>query len=302
MPAPIKHRKGLPDFFIVGAPKCGTTALYHYLTQHPDIFMSPVKEPHFFATDLVAPMYVQDVARYAQLFASYAGQSAVGEASPLYLYSKTALANIAAYKPDAKIIILVRDPVEAAYSLHSGLLANGREDIADFAAALDAESARRAGTRTAKHAIPKQAVYYRDIVSFGEQIDRAYNLFSKDQVKLIFFEELQADPAAVVASVQTFLGVQTMVSSDLAPQNTNKASRLPVIWRRWMAMAPHQRARISAVLPKPVRRALLHLNARRTPRRPLPDSIAKALYADLANDIARLACISGRDLSAWMHE
>lgn len=120
-----------PNFFIIGAPKCGTTSLAAWLAEHPQIFMSPIKEPQFFNKDVGFPM--KSLQAYEKLFKdASSGHIAVGEATVLYLYSKVAVRNILDYNPDAKFIVCLRNPVDMAYSLHEQWFFNGIEDIEDF--------------------------------------------------------------------------------------------------------------------------------------------------------------------------
>jgi hypothetical protein len=127
---------GRPNFFIVGAPKCGTTALYEYLRLHPNIFMPQYKEPHSFATDLGAYPLIKSPDAYAELFRDACGRHLrVGEASVYYLRSSTAIANIHDFDPEAKIIALFRNPVDLVHALHAQLLYVGEEVVPDFEAA-----------------------------------------------------------------------------------------------------------------------------------------------------------------------
>ena len=122
-----------PNFFIVGAPKCGTTALYEYLRPHPHIFMSKVKEPHFFANDLGTYPFIKTLEEYTRLFTDSNEQHVrVGEASVYYLRSATAIANIHQFNPHAKIIAMFRNPVEMVHALHSQLLYVSEESESDF--------------------------------------------------------------------------------------------------------------------------------------------------------------------------
>jgi len=138
-----------PDFFIVGAPKCGTTAMSDYLRQHPEIYMPQRKEPHFFGSDLDAPYpyFIRDKEQYFSLFAEAKDEKRVGEASVWYLYSKRAAFEIKEFCPTASIIIMLRNPVDMIYSLHSQRLFTGNEDIPDFEEALEAEEDRKRGLR-----------------------------------------------------------------------------------------------------------------------------------------------------------
>ena len=143
----------VPNFFIVGAPKCGTTALFQYLSTHPDVFAPQRKEFNYFCDDLhfnnVAGLFhYRDTADYLSHFAGWEGQKRIGEASVWYLYSMRAAANIHRFSPDARIIVMIRNPAEMLHSLHSQLLENGDEDIVAFEAALSAEEDRKRGLRT----------------------------------------------------------------------------------------------------------------------------------------------------------
>lgn len=296
----LKYRQGLPNFFIIGAPKCGTTALHYYLSQHPDIFMGSVKEPHFFASDLDAPQYVKSASRYEALFGGFSGEKCVGEASPLYLFSSMASRNIADYLPSSKVIIMLRNPIEVAYSLHSGLVANGRENIQSFEQALDAEKGRVAGIISSKSAVPSSVVLYRQVVSFGEQIQRVFSSFNRDQVHIIFYDDFRRDTQAEVSKVHAFLGVAKTSVDDTSVKNKNKTSRLRFVWGWWMNLPPHVRAGISKTIPKFLRVALLRVNTKEEDRPSLAKETEVKLFTELKVDVDLLARLTQRDLSNWM--
>src|SRR5215210_1748036 len=148
----------LPNFLVIGAGKSGTTSLYHYLRQHPDVYMSPVKEPLFFAAEggrirfpgpdgrmisrAANPGAVTRMKDYRALFAGVSGKKAVGEASPQYLYTPEAPLRIKHYVPEAKLIAVLRNPVERAYSAFLHRTRLGREPLADFSEALRQEDSR----------------------------------------------------------------------------------------------------------------------------------------------------------------
>ena len=151
----MKHAAKIPNLFIVGAPKCATTSLHHYLQQHPDIAMCKIKEPHFFCTDFhrecdtfhQAPTLfeIRDESAYLSLFSHWKGEKIVGESSTSYLYSQTAADHIYDFNADAKIIIVLREPVSLLYSWHSHLVNNREETIDDFKSALSAEHEKKTG-------------------------------------------------------------------------------------------------------------------------------------------------------------
>src|SRR5690625_5018834 len=138
------------NLFILGAPKCGTTSLYTYLNSHPEIFMSPIKEPHYFNTDS-GERGITDKIEYEKLFCqSIEQQKYRGEASTWYLYSNIAVTSILKYNPNARFIVMIRNPCEMAPSLHKQLQLNRRETITDFREAWHLQDQRRTGLNIPK--------------------------------------------------------------------------------------------------------------------------------------------------------
>ncbi|HEX5578719.1 MAG TPA: sulfotransferase, partial [Candidatus Limnocylindria bacterium] len=220
-----------PDFFIVGAFKAGTTALYEYLGQHPQVFMPFHKEPMYFGADL-DPRYARMSERdYLRLFAEARPDQRVGEASPWYLYSRTAAGEIKDFSPEAQIIVMLRNPVDVMHAQHSQLLFNQREEISDFAAALAAEDDRRAGRRIPAGALRREAFFYRDSVRFSGQLARYFDVFGRERVHVIVFDDLRVDAASVVRSTFAFLGVDPEHPVDLAARNPNRRVRLAAVQR-----------------------------------------------------------------------
>src|SRR5215470_2841180 len=134
-----------PDFCIAGAAKCGTTALFEYLAGHPQVFMPRMKEPKFFCADLKTTGGVYTLADYRALFAAAPAHCLTGEASTLYLYSTVAIERLMAHNPDAKIIVMLRYPVDAAHSLHAAAWSHWHENMESFEEAWRLQRARLAG-------------------------------------------------------------------------------------------------------------------------------------------------------------
>lgn len=196
-----------PNFFIVGAPKCGTTAWVEYLSTHPDICFSSVKEPHYFCTDLSRFRWANTEAEYLSFFEGCSGASIIGEASVQYLASEEAASNIAAFAPDAKILIFLRDPVDFLKSYHNQLLLNLDEDIADFA------DAWRASADMQARKIPENCrepvfLNYRAMGRFAYQIARFRAHFPDSQIKTIDLNEWRRSPRATYLEVLNFLGLE----------------------------------------------------------------------------------------------
>jgi len=291
-----------PDFFIVGAPKCGTTAMSSYLEQHPEVFMA-VKEPHFFGTDLASTWFVRDEEGYLSLFSAAREEKRVGEASVLYLYSERAAREIKAFEPRAKIIAMLRDPVEMMHSLHSQLLFQGTEDIEDFGAALEAEEDRRRGLRIPAKNHLIQTLFYREIARFTEQVRRYLRVFGRENVHVIVYDDFRADTAAEYEKALRFLDVDPGFRPELEVVNPNKRSRnkvLQVILQnpplvvRWI---------VRALTPRRVRWKLIEVfktyNSRYEPRDPVNPELSERLRTEFAPEVERLSELLGRDLTHW---
>jgi Sulfotransferase domain len=215
MPAPADPR--IPDFYIVGHPKSGTTALYSMLRRHPQIFMPDGKEPWFFAEELherTPPRpegTPQTLEQYAAWFAGAGAQQRVGEASPLYLWSLTAARAIADVRPDAKIIAILREPASFLRSLHLQFIQTYIETESDFAKALELEPARRAGRELPPYTYWPQTLLYSEHVRYVEQLRRYEEVFPPEQMLVLIYDDFRADNAATVRRVLRFLEVDDEV-------------------------------------------------------------------------------------------
>ena len=225
---------GKPNFFIIGAPKCGTTALATYLREHPNIFLPNEKEPHFFATDLwqFHDYYTKSEDDYAALFAGVSAEhQAVGEASVFYAYSHDALENIKAYNPDAKLIMMVRNPIDLVYSLHAQYVYNGFDETeADFERAWALQDERQAGSKLPPKYVgttdrAAEMLQYRSLGKLGEQVERLYKVFSAEQIKVIVFDDFKADVAAAYQSTLQFLGLPADERQNFERINANSERR-----------------------------------------------------------------------------
>lgn len=214
----------LPNFLVVGAGKAGTTSLYKYLEQHPEIFMSPVKEPNYFALKGMEVDYrspdaknrinkwsVTSLASYQELFMYAEGFKARGEASPLYLYSPIAPKEIKSEIPDAKIIVILRNPTDRAFSSYLHLRKNRRERIASFEMALNEESRRIEDNW-------EWIWHYTQVGLYGEQLGRYKEYFSKDRILVIFFEDLINARRSTLQLVYRFLNVNENFEASKIPK------------------------------------------------------------------------------------
>ena len=298
-----------PSFYIVGAPRCASTFLHTYLRQHPDVFMPEHKEPKFFCADLDsgseadATFFIRDEEQYLALFAEAGGARRVGEACVFNLFSTVAAARIQARRPDAKIIIMLRDPVEQMYSFHAVRRRNATEDL-DFEAALAAEADRREGRRLPRLARNVKMYQYRAVASYTDQVARYFEAFGRENVHVIIFDDLVRDPAAGYRATLEFLGVDPDFRPDFGvinPHSTNLSPRLAVLLRD-----PAVINRLKRLLPPGLHRRLGTLRTglrigiqQRTRRLPLNHELRMRLRAELAPDMSRLGELLGRNLSAW---
>lgn len=292
-----------PDFFIVGAPKCGTTALYEYLRGHPQVFMPFHKEPLFFGSDLGTRYGRMSQAEYLALFADADPAHRAGEASAWYLYSTAAAREIAEFSPDAQIFVMLRNPVDVMHAQHSQLLYNQQEDIVSFADALDAEADRRQGRRLPPGPVRPENLRYRDMVRFSEQLERYLEVFGADRVHTVIYDDLLADVGGVYERALRFLGVDDDGRRAFTRANENKRIRSSLLQRLVYAPpAPIRRLipvlRRSRVVHR-ARDVVLRLNSQPARRGAMDPDLRRRLTAELAPEVRRLGELIGRDLSAW---
>ncbi|MGH7580024.1 MAG: sulfotransferase domain-containing protein [Gemmatimonadales bacterium] len=297
-----------PNFFIVGAPKCGTTALYEYLRPHPHIFMPKLKEPHYFAKDLGTYPFIKTLDDYTALFAD-AGERhlSVGEASVYYLRSSTAIANIREFNPAARIIAMFRNPVEMLHSLHSQLLYMSEETESDFESAWRLQERRRQGIGLPPASRGGFLLQYAEMGRFGTQTQRLLSIFPRAQAKLILYDDFAASPQAVYDEVIGFLGIPHDGRTEFPRINESKRARL--VWLRNFYRKPPAPLRsafrglkrmvggegISAVAHR-----IVDLNTVTERRAPLSPAFRAELVAAFRGEVALLSRLLERDLSHWV--
>ena len=307
MPSVSKNHPVGPNFFLVGAPRCGTTSIWSYLNTHPDVCMSYQKEPFFFGSDMTKvpnEFFVLDRDRYLALFAEGADKKIRGEASVMYMMSKEAAGEIYAFNPDARILIMLRNPVEVVYSHYGQLRWGGYEDIADFEEAYAAEAERRQGRYLPKSVLAPEALYYSEIGLLGEQVERYLKVFPRNQIKIIFYEDFSKKPAEVYFSLLDFLGLELIAPSAYEAKNPHKEARSTEV-AAFLMRPPRAITLFLDLLPPRKRhwlvsRAQALLNTRYAKRQPLRPEMRNRLTAHFAPDIKKLSKLVDRDLSAWL--
>jgi hypothetical protein len=294
----------LPDFFIVGAFKSGTTALYDYLREHPQVYMPFHKEPLYFGDDLTRRYGRMTRSQYESLFAAAEPGQRVGEASAWYLYSRSAAQEIRAASPGAQIIIMLRNPVDVMYAQHSQLIFNVEEDIEDFAEALEAEPARRRRERLPPGPLRVENLYYRESVRFADQVQRYYDAFGRERVLVLIYDDFSRDTAGCYRQVLEFLGVDPTFAPDFSIRNPNKRVRFPAL-QRLVYQPPGRLLRLVPVIRRfplahAIRDRVLRLNSSPARRKPMDPALRGRLLAEFEPEIRRLGQLVARDLSAWL--
>ncbi len=213
-----------PNTFIIGAPKCGTTAMAHYLSFHPQIFMSHIKEPHFFIRDDMPKMCSFNEEEYLSLFdEANEGHKVVMEASVWYLYGQSSVEKINEYNPESKLIIMLRRPDEMVYAMHNQNYITRNDDISDFKQAWSLNNERRSGNRLPKHCKDSKLLEYDKIANYYTQIARVYKSFSKEDVLIIMYEDFKSSPQNCYKKIQEFLDLEQFMLDEFEIINENKA-------------------------------------------------------------------------------
>jgi len=272
----------LPNFLVIGAGKSGTTSLYRYLAQHPDVFMSAIKETNWFAyegqRDNRYPIRTRDA--YERLFDGVTAERAVGEASPQYLKSAVAAERIAAALPGVRLVVLLRDPVDRAYSSYLHSLREALEHRG-------VEEALQPGSR------------YVEMGLYHPQLSRYFERFERSRIKVILYDDLVANPAAVTRDLYAFLGVDENFPVNTSTRHNAAAVPRSMILNRMLVKIVTTFRRIVPSLKNTgiavrMKRPLLR------PPEPLPPSIRRRLTGYFRDDIARTGELIGRDLSRWL--
>jgi len=287
-----------PNFFILGAPKCGTTSLAAWLAEHPSIYLSPTKEPHFFNTD--HNRYLNSLQSYEKLFEGATGKHhAVGEASVWYLYSSAAVANILAYNPEAKFIVMLRNPIDMAPSLHEELVFTGRENVKDFASAWNLQDARREGISLPRMVWEPKYLQYGALCSLGAQVERLFQLVPHNRVNVVLLEDLTRDAGGTYRSVLRFLGVDDDCRRNFEALNQAKSRRWPILLTMaWAATTIKKAFGIEGGLG--LWKRIDALNRVERQRAPISSEMRRLLRDYFQSDIERLQRLIGRDLRHWL--
>ena len=297
----------IPNFVIIGAAKSGTTSLYRYAKQHPAIYMSPIKEPKFFALegetlDFRGPGdrqrmengWITTFEEYSELFRSVTDETAIGEASSLYLYDANAPARIQRYVPHAKLIAILRDPAERAYSNFLHMVRIGVEPVTDFGEALREEETRINSRWMPSWHYTQRGFYY-------AQLRRYFDRFEQSQIKVYLYEDLAADAGRVLKDLFDFLGVDSTFAPDVSERHNVSGMPRHRTVHGFLTYANPIKSVLKAVVPSgALKRVAQRIRKQNLVRTPVSPEVRSQLIDTYRDDILKLQEIIRRDLSKWL--
>ncbi len=299
----------LPNTFILGAPKCGTTAMARYLSEHPGVFFSKLKEPGYWATDfgwLAERNGLHSREQYLSLFsAATQQQPVVGEASTMYLSSTRAVANILANCPGAKLIVMLRDPVEVAYAYHMQKLLMFHEDVGDFETAWRLQELRRSGERVPANCPGPVMLQYGEVAGFGPQVRRLLETAPRQSIHFIRYESFKADAAGTYAEVLGFLGIEHDGRTAFPVVGPARDYRFPVFARLFhdppaLVRAPVRALRRHLILRRyPAVEALRQRMFKARSRSQIEPRLRAELVEYFAPHVREIESLLGWDLADW---
>lgn len=299
----------LPNFLMIGAAKAGTTSLWRQLDQHPEIFMHPKKQLNFFALEGEDLNFRGEGPRdstlhsittfeaYREQFDGVGSETAVGEASNLYLYNPGAAARIRHHLPDVKLIAILRHPADRAYSRFLHLVREGREPILDFARALDEEEARVRDRWYPDFHYLRMGLYH-------EQLERYFAVFPRQRIKIYLQEDLRSDPIGTLRDVFRFLDVDdTFVPDTTVEYNVSGVPKSKAL-HLFLQEARKARPYVERLLPEKQRKRVLRvasgMHNRNLTKPRLSSEVRGRLIGGYREDTLKLQDLIQRDLSAWL--
>ena len=285
------------NVFILGAPKCGTTSLAAWLSQHPEAFVSDPKEPRHFNTDWAFPFRVESAEDYEALFTEACDKSAVAEATTGNLVSDVAVPAILDYQPEARFVVCLRDPVELFFSLHGQRLKEGNEIFSDPARAWEAQVERLQGRGVPKGVADPKSLHYDRFCRLGTQMYRLFERVPRERVFVVLMEDLRDEPDATFRALCRFLEIEERSLQSYTAENTGQLPR---------SLRLQQAVRLAGILKKRLGLPSMGIatrirDANLSEARRFDDPALRAQLSDhFAEEVALLAETIGRDLSHWL--
>ena len=290
-------KEKLPNFFIIGAPKAGTTALSEYLREHPQVFFSEPKEPHYFNDDFSA-RHTYDYETYLSYFSNVQPEhKAIGEGSVFYLYSKNAVKNILDKVSDAKIIVMLRNPLELVPSLHMEAIDSHGENIYDIEKAWNMQDSRMKGKYLPKTTLYKEALYYGELAKLGKQVSRLFSLVPKERVHVIIFDDFKKNTENEYFNVLKFLEVDDYMPISFEKINASKGYKNIFLKKGMNSVAYIKRILgIKKGLGLGIGNKIQKWNTVNQKRKPISDEFRNELVNYFYEDVKLLSSLIDRDL------
>lgn len=304
-----------PDFFVVGAPRSGTTSLCHYLARNPQIGFSRPKETHYFTRLANDPSEAELRRDYLDRYFRHctADCRAIGEGSVSYLYLPEAIERIQRFNPNARFIVLVRDPFAMLPSYHQRMRYLLQENEADFAQAWALQQARARGENIPKHCLDTRLLHYSEVAKFGAQVQRLFTLAGRERTHVIVFDDLMADPLGVYRRALEFLQVDYDGQTHFERKYPSRMYRyrwlqqllyLPAAIQGGKVIDTLQRSRRHYKQDGSKRRSLISRmagwNTITEAPPPLTPQMAAVVHETLQSDVLLLSQLLDRDLSFWL--
>ncbi|MDP2213493.1 sulfotransferase [Phenylobacterium sp.] len=300
-----------PNTFIIGAPKCGTTALAQYLADHPDVFVCYPKEPSYWSSDLQrydSAVALPSLNAYLKLFegARRSDAKVVIDASTRYIFSEVAVRRILEFDPLAKFIVMLRNPIEIAHAYHMEKLFNSTEDIEDFSAAWLAQVDRERGERLPPACVEPKELQYGRIASIGSQLEALLAIVKPEMVYIGFQEDLRRNPLECYRGVLQFLGLEFDGRTHFPEVGASRRHRLAKLGQYYQQppgwLKPFVRLAkrfVQRDLPPSFKEVIKSSLVKRQPRDPIEDGLRASLAAYFAEEVGIIERITGRDLLHW---
>jgi hypothetical protein len=285
-----------PNFFIIGAPKCGTTSLASWLSEHPQVFMAKVKEPMYFNTDFGGQV-INNLRDYENLFIEANDcHLAVGEASTFYLASNLAVENIIKYSDDAKLIVMLRNPVEMAISLHAQVC-KGLEDEFDFDKVWGLQERRIKGYCLPKYIEHPELYLYGERCKVGTQLAKLFDKIDKSRVLVVFLEDLIANRDEVYKSVLAFLGLSEILPLSFEVKNQRRGFRSKWL-KKFMYFVTYLKRILRIKISTGMFTFLNKINTKKNSEE-VSEKTLKDLYDYFDSEVKLVESIVGRIPSTW---
>ena len=294
-----------PNFFIVGAPKCGTTSLYSWLSRHRRVFMSVMKEPHFYSNDICRRRKVKHQTEYRSLFSKATTKhKAIGEASTTYLQSRTAVKRIEENHNEPKYIILVRNPVNMARSLHNHLVSTGAEHILDFEKAWEMSNERREGKSINSVPIAPKVLDYKQTCRLGGQIERFLKHVDRERVHVTLLDDIKKNPKNEYKNVLRHLGLEYDGYESFEKKNRSKKRKYLSLQRviRHVGNFSRDFKRLVGIpthIGTGITKKIIDWNTVISEKPDIEKSLHEKITQHYKKDIKKLEVILDRDLTEW---